>query len=117
VPEGVRAEAAAMFRALESARESGYTTAVEAIDQALEDWGFPSRAQTSEARGVESLRKAIRELETAIQHLRGSHAYQVLETTESVGAAIEAWTRDLRQRLRRLTETSGQQDVQSRRAR
>ena len=107
VPESVRAEAAATFRVLESARESGYTTAVEAIAQALEDWGFPTRAQTSKARDVESLREAIGEIETAIQHLRGSDAYQVLETAGTVDAAIEAWTRDLRRRLRRLTETRG----------
>ncbi len=103
VPEAYRAEAEATFQALERAHASGYTEAVQATAQALEDWGFPTQSQAQASRDSESLRKAVEELDVSIRRLRGSEAHQVLEEVGTLDAAIESWIRSLRRRVRQLT--------------
>ena len=102
VPDDYRAEAEATFQALEGARQSGYTDAVHAIAQALDQWGFPSRTSGPAARGPQALGEAIAELEASIQQLRGTDAYQVLQETDDPEGVIESWMEDLRHRVRRL---------------
>jgi len=102
VPEAYRQQAAATFQALESAYRAGHARAVHAIADALERWGFPALADAAEARDPEALRAAVSDLESAIDALRATDAYQTLAEAEDVDAALRARKEGLRQVLAEL---------------
>lgn len=102
VPEAYRAEAAATFKALESAYESGDVRSVRAIADALERWGFPTPQGTSSDRDAVPLRTAISRLESAIAAIRNEEAYQALGDVEDVDALVEEWKRTLIRDLRSM---------------
>jgi len=102
VPEAYRQQAAATFQALESAYQAGHARAVRAIADALEQWGFPALADTEELRDPQALRKAVSDLESAIDALRATDAYQTLAEVEDVEAALRARKEGLRQVLAEL---------------
>jgi len=102
VPEAYRRQAAATFQALESAYQAGHARAVRAIADALEQWGFPALADADEARDVQALREAVSDLESAIDALRATDAYQTLAEAEDVEAALRARKEALRQVLAEL---------------
>lgn len=106
VPAPYRAEAEATFQALEAAYGASDGRAVSAIAEALDRWGFPSRASTEDGqrRSVETLSAAVASLEAAIQRLRGLDAYQDLQEAGSPEAAIEARKQHLAQQVHRLEQ-------------
>ena len=103
VPDQYHDEAAATFRALEAAYQSGHTRAVEAIADALKQWGFP-RGEGSDpnAQELEHLRRAISSLEKSIQALRGTDAYQDLTETGTLDELLRAQKQKLCEQLRAL---------------
>jgi len=102
VPEAYRQQAAATFQALESAHEAGLGRAVYAIADALEQWGFPAVPETEEARDPQALRAAVADLESAIDTLRTTDAYQAIADAEDVDAVLRARKEGLRQVLAEL---------------
>jgi hypothetical protein len=105
VPAAYQEEATATFRALEAAYEAGHEGAVRAIGEALERWGFPRNASpdaSTDGPERRQLRKAITELETSIQAIQGTDAYQELTEAGTLAELLRARKRDLLRRLRRL---------------
>jgi hypothetical protein len=102
VPEPFRAQAAATFQALESAYQAGHARAVRAIADALEQWGFPAADGGAGERGGAELRRAVSNLEAAIEGLQSTDAYRALTDAEDVDAALRARKAGLRQVLAEL---------------
>ena len=113
VPEAYRAQAAATFQALESAYQAGHGRAVRAIADALERWGFPTAPaadENADDRTEPELRRAVADLDAAIDALRASDAYQAgharavraIADAEDVDAALRAQKEGLRQVLAEL---------------
>ena len=102
VPEPYRRQAAATFQALESAYQAGHARAVRAIADALEQWGFPAVPEADDARTPQALREAVADLESAIDTLRTTDAYQAIADAEDVDAALRAQKEGLRQVLAEL---------------
>lgn len=111
VAEPYHAQAAATFRALESAYQAGHDRAVCAIADALERWGFPAAPapdRQSDDREKRDLRRAVADLDAAIDVLRSSDAYQALADGDDVDAALRARKEGLRRvlvELRRRART------------
>ncbi|HKL89012.1 MAG TPA: hypothetical protein VJ884_08385, partial [Salinibacter sp.] len=77
--------------------------AVEAIADALKQWGFPrGEGSDANAQELEHLRRAISSLEKSIQALRGTDAYQDLAETGTLDDLLQAQKQELRQQLRAL---------------
>jgi hypothetical protein len=109
VPDAYREEAAATFRALESAYDADDGEAVCAIAADLDEWGFP-RAPSDEGGGQDAsaLRRAVSRLGTEIDRLRASDAHQavaevVAEAGEAdVEAVVQARKHALKEQMRAL---------------
>lgn len=108
VADPYREEAAATFRALESAFDADHPAAVRAIAESLDTWGFP-RAPAAPPESTVSdteatLQRAVSELGASIERLRASEAYETVTTsgTAHPESAIGARKRALRERLREL---------------
>ena len=106
VPDAFREQAAATFRALEKAYAAGHVRAVEAIAEALEEWGFPrdpdASAESERTHDLGHLRRAISDLESSIQAIRGTDAYQDLAEAGDLDALLRARRERLRTHLRNL---------------
>lgn len=105
VPETFREQAAATFQALESAYKAGHTRAVRAIADALDRWGFPTGPSQEERDAPQSaaeLRRAVSDLDAAIESIRATEAYQVADEAEDVDALLRARKEELLRHLRRL---------------
>lgn len=110
VPDSYREEAVATFRALESAYQQDHPSAVRAIAEDLKTWGFPEPpAESTEASASDertALRRAVSDLDAAIDRLRASDAYQSLsassETEVDVEAVVGAQKRALQKQLHKL---------------
>lgn len=106
VPSVHREQAAATFQALRAAYETGHARAVKAIAHALEQWGFPQDAdageKTERTHSPDHLRRAISTLESSIQAIRGTDAYQDLVEAGDLDALLHARKKQLRRRLRNL---------------
>lgn len=105
VSEAFREQAVATFQALESAYEAGHTRAVRAIADALDQWGFPTGPSSEEWDSPPSaadLRRAISDLDSAIESIRATDAYQVADETEDLDALLQARKEELLRHLRRL---------------
>jgi hypothetical protein len=106
VPASYREQATATFRALEAAYEAGHARAVKAIAQALDRWGFPRDPGASDeaerTHDVEHLRRAVADLEDAIQSIQGTDAYQDLTSAGDLNALLRAKKEQLRETLREL---------------
>lgn len=102
VPDAYREEAAATFRALESAYDADDAEAVRAIAADLDEWGFP-RAPSDEGGGQDAsaLHRAVSRLGTEIERLRASDAHRaVAEAGEAdVEAVVQARKHALKERL------------------
>ncbi|MFB6099109.1 MAG: hypothetical protein ABEK84_08380 [Salinibacter sp.] len=108
VPDPYHDEAAATFRALESAYDADHAAAVRAIAEDLEKWGFPKppaapndeTAAPSEA----SLRRAVSDLDASIERLRSSEAYRTVTDAADVDveSVVGAQKRALQERLVQL---------------
>jgi hypothetical protein len=103
VPDTYGDEAAATFQALESAYEAGQQRTVQAIADALEQWGFPE-ASVEDAGDQASLCRAVSALNASIDQLRESDVYQALSASGDVDleSVIVARKRELQRRLREL---------------
>lgn len=108
VPDPYHDEAVATFQALESAYEAGHTKAVEAIATSLERWGFPREESVTggaaQEEDVQRLQRAIDSLESSIQEIRGTDAYQDLAEAGDLDALLRAQKEALRRRVRQLRE-------------
>ena len=105
VPGLYREEAAATFQALETAYEADQVRAVKAIAEALDRWGFPREGEPVNAERTydpEHLRRAISNLESSIQEIRGTEAYRDLAEAGTLDALLRAQKEQLRDRLRNL---------------
>ena len=106
VPTAYEEEAAATFQALDAAYQSGHARAVEAIAEALERWGFPrtpdGSAETERTNDLRHLRRAISDLESSIQAIRGTDAYQDLAEAGDLDALLRARKEQLLTYLRNL---------------
>ncbi len=106
VPDVFREQAAATFRALEAAYEAGHVRAVRAIADALDRWGFPrsegDEGESERTHSVEHLRRAISDLESSIQSIQGTDAYQDLTHAGDLDALLHAQKERLRRQLREL---------------
>jgi len=108
VADAYRDEAAATFRALESAFDAEHPAAVRAIADSLETWGFPraptASPESSQPDAEASLQQAVSELEASIERLRASEAYDAATAAGDVDleSALEARKRRLRERLQEL---------------
>ncbi|MFB6232067.1 MAG: hypothetical protein ABEL04_13025 [Salinibacter sp.] len=108
VPDTYGDEAAATFQALESAYEAGQQRTVEAIADALEQWGFPEASVHSpreeDAGDQANLRRAVSALNASIDQLRESDVYQALSASGDVDleSVIVARKRELQRRLQEL---------------
>jgi hypothetical protein len=106
VPDPYREQAAATFQALEAAYEAEHARAVKAIADALEQWGFPRRegatGETERTHDPSHLRRAISHLESSIQAIRGTDAYQDLAEAGDLDALLRARKESLRSHLREL---------------
>ena len=108
VADAYRDEAAATFRALESAFDAEDPTAVHAIADSLETWGFPrapaAPPESSLPDARAALRRAVSELEASIERLRASEAYDTVTASGDADpeSAIGARKHMLRERLRAL---------------
>lgn len=104
VPAPYHDEAVATFQALEAAYQAGHGQAVQAIAEALDQWGFPRKESdaTSADRTHDPahLRRAISDLEHAIQAIRGTDAYQDLAQAGDLDALLRVQKERLRERLR-----------------
>lgn len=102
VPDAYREEAAATFRALESAYDADDAEAVRAIAADLDEWGFP-RSPSDEGGGQDAsaLHRAVSRLGTEIERLRASDAHRaVAEAGEAdVEAVVQARKHALKERL------------------
>ncbi len=108
VADAYRDEAAATFRALESAFDAEHPTAVRAIADALETWGFP-RAPTAPPESSlpdaeATLRRAVSALDASIERLCASEAYDTVAASgdNDPESALRGRKRRLRERLRQL---------------
>lgn len=99
VPERYRTEAAATFRALESAYEGEHGPALRAIAESLDQWGFPGRRETP---SVDRIREAVESLGASIARLRDSDSHRLVSQAGDLDAAIDARKGELVQRLREL---------------
>lgn len=108
VPDSYHEEASATFRALESSYEANQEAAVRAIAEGLEKWGFPrppsAPTESSGAADRTTLRRAVSDLDTSIQQLRGSEVYQTLSepTDLDVESVVGARKRELQRQLQEL---------------
>jgi len=105
VADSYHEEAAATFRALESAYAADHPEAVRAIAEVLDAWGFPKAPDASAQEGTTAtLRRAVSEIESSIERLRTSEAYRVLTEEEDwdVEAVVGARKRTLQKRLAEL---------------
>lgn len=106
VPDAYHDEAVATFQALKAAYQSGHARAVHAIADALERWGFPRATPPSgdpdEALDRGHLRRAIADLEDAIQRIQGTDAYQDLVEAGSLDALLRVQKQALLRHLREL---------------
>ncbi len=108
VADAYRDEAAATFRALESAFDAEHSAAVRAIADSLETWGFPRAPTASPESSLPdaeaSLEQAVSALEASIERLRASETYDPVTETGDVDpeSALGARKRRLRERLRQL---------------
>lgn len=106
VPNAYREQAAATFQALEAAYEAEQAQAVKAIANALEQWGFPQAEgeteDTERTHDPRHLRRAISHLESSIQTIRGTDAYQDLAEAGDLDALLRARKETLRNHLREL---------------
>jgi hypothetical protein len=106
VPDAYQDEAVATFRALKAAYQAGHGRAVQAIAEALEEWGFPRAPEHDEGEGrprsPRALRRAIRDLEDSIQSIRGTDAYQDLEAAGTLDALLRAQKQELIEQVRTL---------------
>lgn len=104
VPDAYRDEAAATFRALESAYEGKHRRAVEAITESLETWGFPGSGLERGRKAPERARiqEALVSLDDSISSLRESDSFEIIQGTENVEAAVDAEKRRLARRLREI---------------
>lgn len=104
VPDSYREEAAGTFQALSSAYEADHRAAVQAIAEALDQWGFPQHSSPAQedAKSVEHLRRAVSALETSIERLRDTEAYRSLSDSADPEAVIRAHKEALLQKLRSL---------------
>ena len=75
---------------------------MRAIADALEQWGFPAVPEADDARTPQALREAVADLESAIDTLRTTDAYQAITDAEDVDAALRAQKEGLRQVLAEL---------------
>lgn len=92
VAPAYREQAAATFRALDAAYQAGHGRAVRAIAEALERWGFPAASsdEQKESLPASDLEQAVADLETDIEALRSTDAYQALEENDDVEAVLRA---------------------------
>lgn len=106
VPNSYREQASATFQALEAAYEAEHAQAVKAIAEALEQWGFPqaegAMEDTERTHDLSHLRRAIASLESSIQAIRGTDAYQDLAEAGDLDALLRARKENLRNHLREL---------------
>jgi len=108
VADSYREEAAATFRALESAFDANHPYALQAIADALETWGFPrapaAPPEVSASDSEATLRRALSELNASIEHLQQTDAYQDVTGRDDadVESVIEARKRALLERLQAL---------------
>ncbi len=110
VPDSYREEAVDTFRALESAYQQDHPSAVRAIAEDLETWGFPQppseSIESSSSDERAALRQAVSDLNAAIDRLRASDAYQSLsastEAEVDVEAVVGAQKRALQKKLQKL---------------
>lgn len=106
VPDAYREEASATFQALEAAYEAEHTRAVEAIADALEQWGFPRKNREADdvdrTTDLSHLRRAISDLESSIQTIQGTDAYQDLAEAGDLDSLLRARKEQLRRHLRDL---------------
>lgn len=106
VPSAYQDEAVATFQALEAAYQAGHRQAVQAIADALERWGFPRKTadpnSSDRTHDLGHLRRAITDLEDAIQAIRGTNAYRELAQAGGLDALLRVQKEQLRERLRQL---------------
>lgn len=106
VPDSYREEAAATFQALESAYEANHRSAVRAIAEALDQWGFPEQpfapAVDSAEADARRLRRAVSSLESSIERLRASEAYQALRQEADIESVMAARKQDLLRTLQKM---------------
>lgn len=106
VPDSYREEAAATFQALESAYQARHQSAVQSIAEALERWGFPMHPSTPiedpAASGKNALRQAVSSLETSIEQLRASEAFDAIRQGGDLDTLIAAQKHELQRKLREL---------------
>ncbi|GEM_PF-6273977 len=107
VSEAYRDEAEATFRALESAYNANHPDAVQAIAEALENWGFPpapSAPMANTTRDPDALRQAVAALDDSIDRLQSSEAYRAATQPGNVDveAVVGAQKQALKERLRAL---------------
>lgn len=106
VPNSYQEEAAATFQALESAYQARHESAVQSIAEALERWGFPlhpsAPIEDPAASGKNALRQAVSSLETSIEQLRASEAFDAIRQGGDLDTLIAAQKRELQHQLRKL---------------
>lgn len=108
VADSYRNEAAATFRALESAFDAELPEAVEAIAEPLERWGFPrapsAPPESSVADAETTLQRALADLENSVERLRASDVYDAIIAAGNAEqeTALEARKRALWERVREL---------------
>jgi len=108
VPAEYREEAAATFQHLEAAHTAGYSDAVRAIADALDEHGFPDPPTANEEAGPtpSQLNDAVSSLESSIQALRSTVAFRELTDAGSMDAAINARKLELARQMRRIENAS-----------
>jgi len=108
VPDAYREEAVATFQALEAAHKAGHARAVTAIAEALDRWGFPrktasgDRGERGTRRPPEDLRRAVVDLDAAIDQIQRTEAYQLSQNTDDFENRLAARKRGLLRVLQEL---------------
>jgi hypothetical protein len=77
---------------------------VRAIADSLDQWGFPTAASEDRDRGetVRALRRAVSNLQSAIESLRATDVYQAVAEEKDVDAGLRARKDALRRVLQEL---------------
>ena len=99
-----REQAAATFQALDAAYQAGHAEAVRAIADSLDQWGFPTAESEDGEREepVRALRRAVSNLQAAIESLRATDVYQAVAEEKDVDAVLRARKEGLRRVLQEL---------------
>jgi len=97
-------QAAATFRALDAAYQAGHGAAVRAIADSLDRWGFPTATADAvdDEETTRELRRAVSHLQSAIESIRATDAYQAVVEGGDVDAVLRARKEGLRRVLREL---------------